>query len=126
MGQLRHLGVLSLVSLLALIFMHCPDHSRQFLEVIRQDTPQLSAAELVPTAFSGACAAITTGVLIGRLQPGWIMLISMTAFCVGTILLATNPPHRTYWAQIFVSTIITTWGMVRVHGLEPLSSYFRG
>lgn len=39
------------------------------------------------------------------------MCISMTAFCVGNILLATMPIHQTYWAQTFVSNVITPWGM---------------
>lgn len=42
------------------------------------------------------------------------MLVSMCAFCVGTILLATNPIGRSYWAQFFVSTVVVTWGMVSV------------
>jgi predicted MFS family arabinose efflux permease len=35
----------------------------------------------------------------------------MTAFCVGNILLATLPVHQTFWAQTFVSLIVTPWGM---------------
>lgn len=72
----------------------------------------LAAAKIVPVSISGATAAIVTGYLVSRIQPGFIMLVSMTAFCVGTILLATNPVGRSYWAQLFVSTIVVTWGMV--------------
>lgn len=87
------------------------DSIRQFLEVIRGQSILLCAAQASPTAISGAVAAITTGYVIGKVQPGWIMLISMVAFMVGTILLATMPAHQIYWAQTFVSLVVTCWGM---------------
>ncbi|KAL2417975.1 Low affinity ammonium transporter [Exophiala dermatitidis] len=83
----------------------------QFLELLRGQTVLLTAAQIVPTAISGAIAAIVTGRLIAIMQPGWIMLASMLAFLVGTILLATMPVKQTYWAQAFVSLIVTCWGM---------------
>jgi len=45
------------------------------------------------------------------MQPGWVMLISMSGFLVGNTLLATMPVRQTYWAQTFVSLIIAPWGM---------------
>ena len=39
------------------------------------------------------------------------MLASMSAFAVGMILLATMPVRQTYWAQTFVSVIVTCWDM---------------
>ena len=79
--------------------------------ILREQTILLTAAQTVPTAISGCLAAIVTGLIIGKIQPGFIMLISMTAFLVGTILLATMPVSQTYWAQTFVSSIVTCWGM---------------
>jgi MFS family permease len=81
------------------------------MEILRGQTILLTAAQVVPTAISGCIAAIVTGLIVGRVQPGFIMLISMTAFMVGTILLATMPVVQTYWAQTFVSSIVTCWGM---------------
>ncbi|OAP57598.1 hypothetical protein AYL99_08336 [Fonsecaea erecta] len=83
----------------------------QFLELERSQSILLSAAQLVPTALSGCMAAITTGLLIAKMQPGWIMLISISAFLTGMILLATMPVDQTYWAQTFVAAVITPWGM---------------
>ncbi|KIW88607.1 uncharacterized protein Z519_10653 [Cladophialophora bantiana CBS 173.52] len=83
----------------------------QFLELERGHSILLSAAQLVPTALSGCMAAITTGLLIAKIQPGWIMLISISAFLTGMVLLATMPVHQTYWAQTFVAAVITPWGM---------------
>ncbi|KAK7894816.1 hypothetical protein LTR67_005555 [Exophiala xenobiotica] len=83
----------------------------QFLELLRGQSILLTAAMIVPTGISGAIAAITTGLVISKIQPGWIMLISMTSFCVGNILLATLPVRQTFWAQTFVSLVVTPWGM---------------
>lgn len=48
---------------------------------------------------------------MSRIRPAYIMLVALICFTVGTILVATAPIDQTYWAQIFVSTIITPWGM---------------
>ena len=68
-------------------------------------------AQLCPVTISGFIAAITTGHVISRIGPGWVMLISMCAFTIGSILIATMPPHQVYWAQSFVVTLIIPWGM---------------
>jgi MFS family permease len=39
------------------------------------------------------------------------MFVAMCAFLTGNVLVATVPIHQSYWAQIFVCTIITPWGM---------------
>jgi MFS family permease len=83
----------------------------QFMEVLRHQTPLQSTAYFVPVAISGLCAALTTGKLLSFMRPSWVMLISMTAFTVGTIVLATCPVRRVYWAGIFISCIIMPWGM---------------
>ena len=87
----------------------------QFMEVLRQQTPLLSTAYVTPIAISGLCAALTTGKLLSVVRPGWVMLISMTAFAAGTVVIATAPVGRTYWAGIFISCIIMPWGMVSKH-----------
>lgn len=38
------------------------------------------------------------------------MVISMTSFLIGTILIATAPVGQIYWAQTFLTTLITTIG----------------
>lgn len=68
-------------------------------------------AQLCPVTISGFIAAITTGHVISRIGPGWVMLISMCAFTIGSIIVATMPPHQIYWAQAFVVTLIIPWGM---------------
>jgi len=83
----------------------------QILEVERGQSILQCSAQIVPTAISGAIAAITTGVVTSKIQPGWVMLIAMSAFLVGIAMLATMPVHQTYWAQTFVSILVTPWGM---------------
>ena len=83
----------------------------QFMEVLRTSSPLSATAQYVPIGISGFFAAVTTGFLLSRVRSSYIMLASMTAFTVGTILVATTPVGQTYWAQLFVAIIIMPWGM---------------
>ena len=83
----------------------------QFFQQLRGASPLLAAAWASPVAISGAIASVTTGFLLGRLRPAWVMTIALTAFIVGTILIATAPVDQSYWAQSFVCTIVIPWGM---------------
>jgi MFS family permease len=83
----------------------------QILQQLRDVSPLLAMAQLSPVAISGFLAAITTGHVISRIGPGWVMLISMLAFLVGSVLVATMRVDQTYWKQAFVVTLIIPWGM---------------
>lgn len=83
----------------------------QFLQRLRHTSPLLTMAQLCPVAISGVVAAITTGYVISRIGPAWVMVCSMLAFLVGSIIAATMPVEQTYWAQAFVVTLIIPWGM---------------
>lgn len=83
----------------------------EFLEEMRGHSPLLCSAQFVPVAISGFCAALTTGFIMGIVAPSCVMLVAMTAFTVGGILVATAPVHQIYWAQTFVSIIVMPWGM---------------
>jgi MFS family permease len=95
----------------------------QFMEVLRQETPLQATAYFVPCAISGLCAALVTGRLLSIISPGFVMLISMTAFTAGTVVLATAPVDRIYWAGIFISCIIMPWGMVCDSTAMRISKY---
>ncbi|KAH7391273.1 major facilitator superfamily domain-containing protein [Cadophora sp. MPI-SDFR-AT-0126] len=86
-------------------------YSWQFLEELRNTTPLLASAQFIPCAFSGLAAALTTGHILHRVGPSVVMMIAMTAFTTGLILIATAPVNQTYWAQIFISICIMPWGM---------------
>ncbi|KAF2788853.1 major facilitator superfamily MFS-1 [Melanomma pulvis-pyrius CBS 109.77] len=83
----------------------------QFLQILRGESPLLTIAHICPLAISGVAAAITTGRVIGRWGPGWVMFCSMCAFLTGNVLIATAPISQSYWAQTFVCAIIIPWGM---------------
>ncbi|KAJ5730664.1 uncharacterized protein N7483_005172 [Penicillium malachiteum] len=83
----------------------------QFMEVIKGDSPLLATAKWSGAAASGAIAALVTGFLLGRLPPSVIMFCAMAFFTAGLSIFATVPVHQTYWAQAFVVSLITSWGM---------------
>ncbi|KAF1356845.1 putative major facilitator superfamily transporter [Delphinella strobiligena] len=81
-----------------------------FAEVLKGATPLQASAWTCPVAISGAMASISTGFLLGKMRPAMVMTIALTAFTVGTILIATAPVDQTYWAQFFVCVIVIPWG----------------
>ncbi|KZM20171.1 transmembrane transport [Ascochyta rabiei] len=83
----------------------------QILQQLRGTSPLMTMAQICPVIISGFIAAITTGHVISRIGPGWVMFISMCAFTIGSIFVATMPPHQIYWAQSFIVTLIIPWGM---------------
>lgn len=83
----------------------------QFLLELRGNSPLLGSAAFVPVIISGALAAAVVGLLLHRVGPPLVMLLALMAFTVGSILMATCPIDQTYWAQTFVSFVITPWGM---------------
>lgn len=83
----------------------------QFLLNLRKQTVLLSTADFTPVCVAGLTAALLTGRLLGIWPPEVIMLIALCAFCTGNILLATMPVNQIYWAQTFVSAVVTPFGM---------------
>jgi MFS family permease len=82
-----------------------------FLEILRHQSILLISAQITPIAISGLCAALTTGFILNTFRPSTVILISMTAFFAGGVVLATMPVGQTYWAQTFIGIIILPWGM---------------
>ncbi|KAJ5557066.1 major facilitator superfamily-domain-containing protein [Penicillium frequentans] len=83
----------------------------RFQEKFRGDTPLLASAEFVPAGLMGLVASFSTGLLMSHLRAGWIMLLSLTAFTVGSIFTAIAPVDQTYWGLTFVCLLIIPWGM---------------
>ncbi|KAI9710082.1 MAG: hypothetical protein M1820_002884 [Bogoriella megaspora] len=86
-------------------------YSYQYMQVLRGISPLLSMAWASPLAISGAAAAVTTGFLLSKLRPAWVMTLAMTFFLTGVILIATDPVDQIYWGQTFFCFIVTCWGM---------------
>ena len=87
------------------------DFFARFMSVINEQLPLLSMAQLSPAGITGIIAAASTVVLLRRVGPGWVMLVSMLAFLISLILVGTLPPHQIYWAQSFVTWLIAPLGM---------------
>ncbi|OQE31949.1 hypothetical protein PENSTE_c001G08648 [Penicillium steckii] len=83
----------------------------RFQMEFRKRSPLIASAEFVPVSPVGIAACFITGLLIARMRPGWIMIMSMTAFTLGNILTAIAPVDQTYWALTFVTLLVIPWGM---------------
>jgi len=83
----------------------------QFLHILRHVTPLMTVAMLVPVGITGTAASLLAGVLVRKIHASYLMVISLAAFCAGTIIVATMPVDQIYWAQTFVSIFIMPFGM---------------
>ena len=82
-----------------------------FMEVVKDDTPLLATTKWVAASPSGAVAALVTGLLLSRVSPSVIMFCAMAFFTAGLSIFATVSVDQTFWAQAFVASLITPWGM---------------
>jgi hypothetical protein len=83
----------------------------QFEERIRHKSALLTTAGLIPVAPVGIAFAMSTNFLIKKIHVSKVMVIAMACFFIGTILLTFAPENQTYWAQTFLSIMITPGGM---------------
>jgi len=81
------------------------------VEQLRGISPLLGTAQFVPAAITGFLAALTTGSIFTRVLGSVLIMISLGAFCIGPILLATAPVNQTYWVQLFVAIFVMPFGM---------------
>ncbi|KAJ5391375.1 hypothetical protein N7509_006865 [Penicillium cosmopolitanum] len=81
------------------------------LEELEGNSGLLVTAKWAGASLSGACAAVITGLLLGRISASIIMFVAMLAFSAGQALLASMPIGQVYWANAFVIMLITPWGM---------------
>ena len=82
----------------------------QLLEELRGVSALMASVQFIPVSVTGGCAALVTGVLLSHWHSSWLMVASMFAFTVGSLLSATAPVEQIYWANIFVGMVITPWG----------------
>ncbi|RKU39881.1 hypothetical protein DL546_001813 [Coniochaeta pulveracea] len=81
------------------------------MQNIRRWSPLLSSAAFAHAPISGFAASMLTAYLMGRIKPHWIMFISMCAFFIGSILLATAPTNQLYWFNTFFGILVMPFGM---------------
>lgn len=83
----------------------------QFLELLRGWSPLVTSAALAPAPVTGLVASLLVARYMMRVGPHWIMLISMVAFFVGSLLMSTAPVKQIYWGNTFFSILIMPFGM---------------
>ncbi|KAJ5082808.1 hypothetical protein N7532_011851 [Penicillium argentinense] len=83
----------------------------EILENLEGNSGLLVTAKWAGASASGACAAVITGLLLGRIPASVIMFVAMLAFSAGQALLASMPIGQIYWANAFVIMLVTPWGM---------------
>ncbi|XXH00823.1 hypothetical protein Hte_007174 [Hypoxylon texense] len=83
----------------------------QFYANLRHGSPLQISAWFSPIPASGFAASITTGIILSKVRSSVVMVMSMTFFLVGVILVAVAPVDQTYWAQTFVCSLVIPWGM---------------
>jgi MFS family permease len=81
------------------------------LQNIRHWSPLLSSAAFAHAPVSGFVASMLTAYLMSRIKPYWIMFISMCAFFIGSVLLATAPTNQLYWLNTFFGILVMPFGM---------------
>lgn len=86
-------------------------YSWQFQMVLQGASPLLASAQWVPVIIVGSAAAWIVALLLHRLGPPMVMTGALLAFAIGLVLMATCPVDQTYWGQVFVSFIVTPFGM---------------
>ncbi|OCK77023.1 MFS general substrate transporter [Lepidopterella palustris CBS 459.81] len=82
-----------------------------FIENLRGYSALAACAQTWPVALTGTCAALSVGFLLKKMKVAYVMLLAMTCFAVGGILLATAPVDQSYWAQTLLSIVIMPGGM---------------
>lgn len=86
-------------------------YSWQFQMVLQGASPLVASAQWVPVIVVGSSAAFVVALLLHRLGPPLVMTGALLAFAVGLTLMATCPVDQIYWGQVFVSFVVTPWGM---------------
>ncbi|KAK2610330.1 hypothetical protein N8I77_003773 [Diaporthe amygdali] len=87
-------------------------YALSFMEQLRGYSPLLASAALSLAPVSGLAASMLAGFLLGKkVKPYIILLMSMWAFFVGSLLWALAPVKQTYWLNSFIGVLIIPFGM---------------
>ncbi|CAI0646080.1 unnamed protein product [Colletotrichum noveboracense] len=92
----------------------------QIMEAVRDWDCLVASAAVVPMAVE----SLTVAFLLTYLTPGievyWAFLVSFIGFTSASVLVATAPLDQTYWANIFVSTLLLPLGIVMAGPLATI------
>jgi predicted MFS family arabinose efflux permease len=86
-------------------------YTASFVRDIRgASTPLHISAQMSPLPPVGVVAALSLIWIFPRFEGHWILGGALTSFFVGNLLMATAPRHQSWWANVFVSQLIETFG----------------
>ncbi|KAH9239243.1 hypothetical protein K456DRAFT_1747033 [Colletotrichum gloeosporioides 23] len=92
----------------------------RIMEAVRDWDCLVASAAVVPMAVE----SLTVAFLLTYLTPGievyWAFLVSFIGFTSASVLVATAPLDQTYWANIFVSTLLLPLGIVMAGPLATI------
>jgi MFS family permease len=80
-------------------------------ETVEHIGPLMRGVGMVPVILGGLVASGVWARIVAKSSVCTCIAISMICFLVGMILVATRPVGQTYWAQLFCSLLITSFGM---------------
>lgn len=83
----------------------------QFLEGLRGLSAVHASFQITPLGLVGVFAGVSTGFLLSHMRTSRILLIAVTCFTIGSLLLATAPVEQTYWGQTFIAMLVMPWAM---------------
>lgn len=86
-------------------------YTHQFGMEIEHRTPLEMAARFTPMAVFGCVVGACVALLLRAAPSSVIILLSMMAFCGGSIIMGLRPVGQVYWAQMFVSLLVMGYGM---------------
>jgi hypothetical protein len=76
----------------------------------QQEIPQWTVLSFgiawIPFGIFGTLGAILTGWLTPRISAQWILAVGLATVLVSNLLVATMPNQQTYWAEVFLATIL--------------------
>ncbi|CAH6718310.1 uncharacterized transporter [[Candida] jaroonii] len=78
---------------------------------LRHYSAILTAVSYIPVMVLGAIASFLVAVVIHKIRPSYIMVVSSVGFFVGSVMLAVMPVEQTFWKISFIQLFIITWGM---------------
>lgn len=92
----------------------------QIMEAVRDWDCLVASAAVVPMAVESLAVAFLLAYLTPGIEVYWAFLVSFIGFTSASILVATAPLDQTYWANIFVSTLLLPLGIVMAGPLATI------
>ncbi|KAK2770847.1 yor378w-like protein [Colletotrichum kahawae] len=92
----------------------------QVMEAARDWNCLVASAAIIPIAVESLAVTFLLAYLTPGVEVYWAFLVSLIGFPLASVLVATVPLDQTYWANMFVSTLLVPLGMVMAGPLATI------